>query len=92
MIGEKRDRKEKVVLFGTGSFAEVAYYYLEKDSPYAVVAFTADRDLITREKSSVCCPLIVKLLTKMRYDGLKRIIRGEQMDKIIKSIMSENVQ
>jgi len=40
-------KKEKVVIFGTGSFAEVAYYYLEKDSPYAVVAFTADKDLIT---------------------------------------------
>ncbi|MCK4332522.1 MAG: acetyltransferase [Thermoplasmatales archaeon] len=43
--------KEKVVIFGTGSFAEVAYYYLMKDSPYDVVSFTADRDLIKmREK------------------------------------------
>lgn len=47
MMGEKRDKKEKVVIFGTGSFAEVAYYYLVKDSPYEVVAFTADKGLIT---------------------------------------------
>jgi len=40
-------KKEKVVIFGTGSFAEVAYYYLSKDSLYDVVAFTADKDLIT---------------------------------------------
>ena len=39
--------KEKVVIFGTGSFAEVAYYYLVKDSSYDVVAFTADKNLIT---------------------------------------------
>jgi len=43
-------KTEKVVIFGTGSFAEVAYYYLTKDSPYEVVAFTADREYIDKEK------------------------------------------
>lgn len=35
---------KKAVIFGTGSFAEVAYVYLTADSPYNVVAFTANRD------------------------------------------------
>lgn len=46
MREEKQDKKEKVVIFGTGSFAEVAYYYLVKDSPYDVVGFTAEKLLI----------------------------------------------
>lgn len=49
---KKQDKKGKVVIFGTGSFAEVAYYYLTKDSPYEVVAFTADKEFITGEKKS----------------------------------------
>lgn len=40
----------KVILFSTASFAEVAYYYLQKDSPYEVVAFTEDRKYITTNK------------------------------------------
>jgi sugar O-acyltransferase (sialic acid O-acetyltransferase NeuD family) len=30
----------KVVIFGTGSFAEVVHFYLSNDSPHEVVAFT----------------------------------------------------
>jgi sugar O-acyltransferase (sialic acid O-acetyltransferase NeuD family) len=33
-----------VVIFGTGSFAEVADFYLGADSPHDVVAFTVHRD------------------------------------------------
>lgn len=32
----------RVVVFGTGSFAEVVSFYLEHDSPHEVVAYTAD--------------------------------------------------
>lgn len=39
----------KVVLFGTGSFAEIAYQYLSQDSEYEVVAFTADKAYIEEE-------------------------------------------
>ncbi len=49
MINEESEKKEKVIIFGTGSFAEVAYYYLIKDSPYEVVAFSVDRDFATSE-------------------------------------------
>lgn len=44
-------RKEcNVVIFGTGSFAEVAYFYLTKDSKYKVVSFTVDEEYITEKK------------------------------------------
>jgi len=34
----------KVIIFGTGEFAQVAAVYLEADSPHEVVAFTVDGD------------------------------------------------
>jgi sugar O-acyltransferase (sialic acid O-acetyltransferase NeuD family) len=43
-------RKEQVVLFGTGSFAEVAYYYLTKDARARIVAFTVDRKQISAKR------------------------------------------
>lgn len=39
----------KVVIFGTGSFAELAHYYLTHDSAHDVVAFTVHRSRIDRE-------------------------------------------
>ena len=36
----------KVVIFGTGQTAEIAFYYLEQDSNYTVAAFTADAEYI----------------------------------------------
>ena len=41
---------EKVIIFGTSIMAEVVYYYLAADSPYDVVAFTADESHITEKK------------------------------------------
>ena len=37
----------KLVIFGTGSLAEVAHFYFERDSDFEVVAFTATQDSIT---------------------------------------------
>lgn len=37
---------QKIVLFGTGSFSQVAHVYFTKDSQYEVVAFTAHEDHI----------------------------------------------
>ena len=48
---------EKVVIFGTSIMAEVVYYYLTKDSPYEVVAFTADKEFIA-EKEFFKLPVI----------------------------------
>jgi sugar O-acyltransferase (sialic acid O-acetyltransferase NeuD family) len=36
----------KVVIFGTGEFAQVACAYLQKDSPYQVAAFTVDQQFL----------------------------------------------
>lgn len=47
----------KVLIFGTGSFAEVAYFYLTKDSSYEVAAFTADEEYIT-EKEKFGLPIV----------------------------------
>ncbi len=47
----------KVVIFGTEKMAEVAHFYLTKDSPYEVIAFTADADFI-REKQFNGLPVV----------------------------------
>jgi sugar O-acyltransferase (sialic acid O-acetyltransferase NeuD family) len=38
------EKKGKVILFGNGQVASVAYTYLTRDSEYEVAAFTVDRD------------------------------------------------
>jgi sugar O-acyltransferase (sialic acid O-acetyltransferase NeuD family) len=38
---------KKVVLFGTGDFAQVASVYLSQDSPYELAAFTVHQEYIT---------------------------------------------
>lgn len=42
-------KTKKAIIFGTGSIAELAHYYLTNDSEYEVVAFTADKDYIKEE-------------------------------------------
>jgi len=41
--------RTKAVIFGTGSFAELAHYFLTHDSTYIVHAFCADRDHIKHD-------------------------------------------
>ncbi len=41
---------KRVVIFGTGDFAQVAFVYLSKDSVYDVAAFTVDEEYITERK------------------------------------------
>jgi sugar O-acyltransferase (sialic acid O-acetyltransferase NeuD family) len=38
---------KKLVIFGTGEIADVAYYYFKNDSDYEVLAFTVDEEFIT---------------------------------------------
>ncbi len=40
----------KIVIFGEGKIADEAYFYLTNDSPHDIVAFTADKNYITRRK------------------------------------------
>ena len=46
----------KLILFGTGHFARVAYVYLSKDSPYVVHAFTVHGNYI-RETECMGLPI-----------------------------------
>lgn len=44
--------KKKLIIFGSGIIAELAYYYFTHDSEYSVVAFTNNKDFL--EKNSFC--------------------------------------
>lgn len=48
----------KVVIFGTGSFAEVARFYLTHDSPHEVVAFTVHQNHIGEATSIDGVPIV----------------------------------
>ena len=37
---------EKIIIFGTGNIAELAHFYFKNDSPYEVIAFTANKEFI----------------------------------------------
>ncbi|MBW9222849.1 acetyltransferase [Methanothermococcus sp. SCGC AD-155-K20] len=54
---DSKEKKEKIVIFGTSIFAELVYYYLTKDSPYEIVAFTVDKDFII-EKEKFGIPVV----------------------------------
>jgi sugar O-acyltransferase (sialic acid O-acetyltransferase NeuD family) len=47
----------KVIIFGNGQVASVAYFYLTHDSPHDVVAFTVDQEYIT-EKTLFNLPVV----------------------------------
>jgi sugar O-acyltransferase (sialic acid O-acetyltransferase NeuD family) len=42
--------KKPIVIVGEGEFAEIAYEYFTVDSPYEVVAFTAERAYLKRDR------------------------------------------
>jgi sugar O-acyltransferase (sialic acid O-acetyltransferase NeuD family) len=41
------EKKEKIIIIGAGEFAQIAYEYFTHDSPYEVVAFSAEKEFIT---------------------------------------------
>jgi sugar O-acyltransferase (sialic acid O-acetyltransferase NeuD family) len=42
----RMEKRERLILVGTGAFAEVAYEYFTSDSPYEVVGFAVERRLM----------------------------------------------
>lgn len=48
---------KKVIIFGTGDFGKVVHFYLTHDSPYEIVAFTANKWAI-KEKEIFGLPVI----------------------------------
>lgn len=51
------DKREKIVIFGLGTFAQVAQVYLTCDSPYEVAAFTVDKAFV-RSESAFGLPVV----------------------------------
>ena len=41
---------KKIIIFGTGNIGELAHFYFTKDSPYEIVAFTADKKYIKKKE------------------------------------------
>ncbi len=48
---------KKVIIFGTGDIGQLAHFYLTHDSPYEIVAFTANEEFI-KEKDLFGLPII----------------------------------
>lgn len=48
---------KKVIIFGTGDFGKVVHFYLTRDSPYEIVAFTANQWAI-KEKEIFGLPVV----------------------------------
>ncbi|MGQ4876437.1 MAG: acetyltransferase [Promethearchaeia archaeon] len=47
---DKNINNEEIVLIGDSALAEIAYEYFTYDSPFKVVAFSVEKDFITKEK------------------------------------------
>ena len=50
-------KTKKAIIFGTGSIAELAHFYLTNDSEYEVAAFTVDKQYI-EEDGFIDLPLV----------------------------------
>lgn len=58
--------KDKIIIFGTGEYAELAHYYFTHDSQYEVVAFTAD-DQYVNSDSFLGLPLVSATEVSKKY-------------------------
>ena len=75
----------KIVIFGAGKIAEVAYSYLTSDSPHEIAAFTIDESYMTKkelfglpivpfeELEKHCSPDKYKMLVIIGYHNLNKI-------------------
>lgn len=75
----------KIIIFGTGEIAELAYYYFTNDSKYEIVAFVADDEYVSKSTfkglplvgiSKVCNlypPNKYKAHVALSYNKLNRI-------------------
>ena len=62
--------KEKLVIVGAGEFAQIAYEYFICDSPYEVVAFSAEKEFI-RDKELFELPVVPFEELEKLYDPLQ---------------------
>ena len=45
-----KGKREKLIIVGAGEFAEIAYHYFTRWSPYEVVAFSAEKNFIDKDR------------------------------------------
>ena len=48
------NKTKKLLIFGTGDFAELAHFYFSTESEYEVVAFTADDQYVHKNEGGFC--------------------------------------
>lgn len=60
------NKSSRVVIFGTGGFAQVAHFYLTHDSPHEVVAFTVDKEYM-KDKELFGLPVVSFEDVKSKY-------------------------
>ncbi len=75
----------KVVIFGIGQIAEVIHFYLTSDSDHDVVAFTVDREYLTKQQfkdlpvvpfediERIYDPLLYKMIIPISYKKMNKI-------------------
>jgi len=85
-------KKEKVIIFGTGPFAEVVHFFLENDSFYEVVGFTANKEYIKNDNflnlpliayeeiSNLFPPNKCKMFIAIGYNKVNRIRAARYFD------------
>jgi sugar O-acyltransferase (sialic acid O-acetyltransferase NeuD family) len=86
---------KKVIIFGIGNIAEVAYYYLNNDSKYNVVAFTLEKEFIN-EKTKFDLPIIefenIEILYSPDEYKLFAPCSGTNLNKFRERIYNEGKQ
>ncbi len=65
----------KVVIFGTGSFAQVVRFYLDHDSEYEVIGFTASKDAISAST--------IQGLPVVPYEGVEKEFPPDQYSMFV---------
>lgn len=83
---------EKVIIFGTGQIAEIAYYYLSMSDAYDVCGFTVDRDYVKathfkdlpivpfEEIEDHFPPSEFKLFAPMSYKGVNEVRKSRFLE------------
>lgn len=60
----------KVIIFGINNLASLAHFYLQKDSPYEVVAFTEFREYLPESDVKACSCIVSNTEPWSIYQGV----------------------
>lgn len=68
-------KTKKLIIYGIGAQAELAYAYFEKDSPYTVVAFTVEQSFLTESH--------FLNLTVIPFENIEQYLAPEEADMYV---------